>query len=207
LPAAYDVPLLELLIVDPYYLFVSWEIPPAQLEQARAALGDKGFNRRQLELRLRGADGAGVLSRQALYGEIGRWFVRHDLTGRAITAELGFCADEQYYALNQAGPVDLPRDFIIEPEQFDELEVRYGSGSGGELVLEGLRRKENEPWPDVQLPAPRISELIDLEEAAAGAGGAMPSSPAAGLPASPGLGGGFSRPPAGAGEAQSDGAT
>ena len=39
LPERYGIPLLELLVVDTAYLFVSWEITPEQLAQAQSAMG------------------------------------------------------------------------------------------------------------------------------------------------------------------------
>jgi hypothetical protein len=184
LPSAYGVPLLELLIVDPYFLFVSWEIPPSQLEQAAAELGAPGFEARQLELRvLAGADGE-VLARQRLYGETGRWFLRHGLAGRAIFALLGFNAGGRYCELNRTGVIQVPRDFMIEPAEYDELHVRYGSKPDGALVLEGLSRKSGASWPELDLPAPSLAELVDIEDLSV-SGGAMPSSPGAGMPTSP----------------------
>ena len=52
LPDTYGIPLLELLIVDTAYVFVSWEITPEQLQHARADIGEKSFEQRQLVLRL-----------------------------------------------------------------------------------------------------------------------------------------------------------
>lgn len=179
LPQDYGVPLLELLTVDPYYLFVSWEITSDQLEQARAVLGDAGFQHRQLELLLLDAGSSKLLARQTLYGEIGRWFIRHNLTGRVIAAKLEFTAGERHFVLNQAGPVSLPRDYIIEPERYDELHVRYGNGADGELVLEGRRHRRGKAWPDVSLPVPPITDLVDLAGGdASTAGGAFSPRPA-----------------------------
>lgn len=199
LPSAYGLPLLELLVVDPYYLFVSWEIPPDQLERAAAQLGADRFGARRLELRLVAGGGGEILARQSLYGEVGRWFFRHGLTGRLVDAVLGYCAGAEFCELNRTGPVSLPRDFIIEPEHYEELHVRYGNGADGALALEGITRESGAPWPEVQLPVPSLAELVDLEERAA-SGGALPSSLGAGLPTSASLTGGLNRPVTGNGK-------
>jgi len=180
LPQHYGLALLELLVVDPQYVFVSWEIPPAQLEQARSALGDAGFKQRQLELQLQDGDGV-VLASQQLYGEDGRWFFRHDLAGRLVRAELGYRSESRFHSLNAAGPVQLPRNFMIEPAQYDELRVHYGTGPTGELVLVGASSHADEPWPELSLPAPAAADL-------AGGSPDQPGDSISGMPSSGGLG-------------------
>jgi len=180
LPQSYGLALLELLVVDPHYLFVSWEIPSAQLAQARAALGEAGYPQRQLELRLQDAAGA-VLMGQRLYGEQGRWFIRHDLAGRLVRAELGFHGGLQFHSLNVTGPLQLPRNYIIEPAEYSELHVQYGSGPAGELRLAGTSSRPDLPWPELSLPAPVLAELTDAARERL-------DRLSSGMPTSPGLG-------------------
>jgi hypothetical protein len=188
LPQAYGIALLELLIVDPEYVFVSWEITAEQLDQTRENLGIRDFEQRRLIIRLRNADNDGeILTEQELYGETGRWFIRHNLAGRRVTAELGFRPAQGFIRLSAAGPVELPRDFVVEPRQFEELHVQYGMGPTGELVIEGVRKREQDAWPEINLPLPSTTELAvqhgsGVQEASRG----MPSSAEFGWPGSPG---------------------
>ena len=186
LPPAYGIPLLELLIVDTEYVFVSWEITASQLEQARAELGAAGFEQRQLVLRLSAANAGGnILAEQELYGEAGRWFLRHGQAGKLVTAELGYRHAHSFKQLQTAGPVELPRDTVIEPKQYDELRVRYGVGSTGELVIESTTKPQQATWPDVRLPQPSPQELAARRQpdSAAPVSG-MPGSAELGLPSS-----------------------
>jgi hypothetical protein len=179
LPQSYGVALLELLVVDPHFVFISWEIPEAQLAQARSALGEAGFGQRQLELRLRDLAGAVLLSQQ-LYGEIGRWFFRHDFAGQMVRAELGFSSGGQFHSLNAAGPLQLPRDYMIEPEQYNELRVHYRLGPDGGLELTEASSHAGEPWPALSLPAPVFDP--------AGGGPDRSAVVFSGMPSSTGLG-------------------
>jgi hypothetical protein len=160
LPDRYGIPLFELLIVDTSYLFVSWEITPEQLAQAQSAMGDEAFAQRRLLLRIAGeALPAEPQLTIELFGEQGRWFIEHGLTGRCIVAELGYDTAGAFYLLQATGPLSLPRDFVIEPASYDELRVRYGRGETGELTLLGIESHEDTSWPAVSLPGPRAADL------------------------------------------------
>ena len=76
LPEQYSTPLLEFLLVDPGYVFISWEITPDQIHEASMALGSAGFSRRRLRIRFHDGSPQGeVFQGQELYGETGRWFI------------------------------------------------------------------------------------------------------------------------------------
>lgn len=160
LPERYGIPLFELLIVDTSYLFVSWEITPTQLTQVQSAMGDEAFAGRRLLLRIADeTQPTEPLLRRELFGEQGRWFIQHGLTGRSIVAELGFDAAGAFHRLQATGPLSLPRNFVIEPTGYDELRVRYGRGKTGELTLLGIDSHMDADWPAVSLPGPRASDL------------------------------------------------
>ena len=200
LPDRYKVPLFELLVVDPEYLFVSWEIPESQLDQARGSLGQSAFDNRRLMVRLRDEDDhRRIAASLELYGEQGRWFFGHGLAGRWVTAELGFVSDDRFLHLNSAGPIFIPRNFIIEPGCFEELTVDYTLGTTGELVINDVGRVTDAPWPDplpplegMFPPAPGHTGPVRGTDADApglpgSRGPGLPSSPGPGLPTSPGL--------------------
>ena len=190
LPGHYNIPLFELLVVDPDYLFVSWEIPEDQLNQARESLGE--LSQRRLQVRLRAVDDGGRIHQsQELYGERGRWFFQHVLAGRWVTGELGFTCGGRFYLLNSAGPVCIPRNFTVEPGAFDELTVVYTTGATGELRISGIKRDADAPWPDKLPPGesyPQSARPGPHPHAPVGTPdetGGLPSSPGPGLPSSP----------------------
>ena len=70
LPERYGIPLLELLVVNTEYVFISWEITDDQLAQARESLGRDAYERRRLLLCLTDADSGAVASAHELHGEV-----------------------------------------------------------------------------------------------------------------------------------------
>ncbi len=159
LPEQYGVPLFELLVVDTDYVFVSWELPRQQLDQARDLLGESAFRNRRLKLRFHDAHDSGtVLIERELYGDIGRWFVRISQPGAAIMAQIGYAHGDTFHVFNTAGPLHIPRISLIEPASFEELEVAYGFGAHGRLMLLGTNTRVDLPWPGTLLPAPDAAE-------------------------------------------------
>jgi hypothetical protein len=159
LPERYAIPLFELLVVDADYVFVSWEISADQLASAAARLGDRGFRNRRLMIVFHEAveDMPRVLRRE-LYGETGRWFIRLSRPGGRVLARLGYASGNVFHVLHEAGPVDIPRADLREPAAFDELEVSYGCGQHGRLIMLGTSRTHNAPWPVPALPGPSPAE-------------------------------------------------
>lgn len=161
LPEHYGVPLFELLVVDTDYCYISWEITPHQLDAARSLLGEKAFRNRRLQVRFHddSVDGPILLERE-LYGEVGRWFVRLSQPGNIVVADLGYAHGGTFHAFNCAGPVYIPRVDIIEPQHFEELEVSYGYGLHGRLILLGISKREEAAWPKSILPLPGHAEYL-----------------------------------------------
>src|SRR5438105_1084051 len=61
LPQRYGIPLLELLVVDPQFIFISWEITQEQLDASRVALRED-FARRRLQVVLSEAQSGAELA-------------------------------------------------------------------------------------------------------------------------------------------------
>jgi hypothetical protein len=152
LPERYGIPLLELLVVDPYFIFVSWEIAEAQLEQARAIFG-ADFHNRRLRVLLFDVGTDAQLSARELYGEVGRWFIQLNHPGVWLRAELEYQTGSAALTLNSAGPVFIPRDAPVEPERWEELFVIYGRSEKGELRIESIER-DQPAWPRITLEMP-----------------------------------------------------
>ncbi|MDQ3022914.1 MAG: DUF4912 domain-containing protein, partial [bacterium] len=147
LPERYGVALLELLIVDPYFIFISWEITTGQLEGAHVQFG-AGFERRRLRVLLFDADSGSLLTARELFGDVGRWFIELNQPGRWLRAELQFQVDSSVMSLNTTGDVFLPRDEPVEPQQWDELFVTYSRSEKGELRINAMER-EQPGWPQI----------------------------------------------------------
>ena len=149
LPELYGIPLLNLMVVDTEFVFISWEITSQQMTEARNAFGTEMFGSRKLMIRLHSADDdARPSTNHELYGETGRWFIRHELAGHEVYAELGFNCGERFFKLIATGNVPLPRNFIIEPEQYEEMHVEYGTGATGNLQLKSVTINPRDDWAD-----------------------------------------------------------
>jgi hypothetical protein len=150
LPERYGIPLLELLVVDAHFIFISWEVTTAQLDQARQLFGD-AFDIRRLQVTLTDSETGTPLGQRELYGDIGRWFIQLSQPGIWLRATLHFRHLELEMQLGEAGPVFIPRDTPLEPERWEELLVTYARSEKGELRLDSI-----EPGTSAQ---PRLSGL------------------------------------------------
>lgn len=138
LPSSYGHEQFELLLVDPEFIFICWELTPAALDEARVKLGPAAWELRHLELRIYSTGpGSTLLSRRELYGEQGRWFIRFSQPGELIRAELGFAVEGHFHSLLGAGPLCLPRTEPVDGE-YIELLVSYGSAPDGQLTIDSV---------------------------------------------------------------------
>lgn len=171
LPEVYGRPLFEVLLVDPRYLFISWEVTTGQMQELQARLPSEQYQARKLVVKfmLDGPNGETV-NVSELYGEAGRWFIELGRPGANIYASLGYEAGAKYYEFNCAGPLAIPRDTPVEPTEYQELRVAYGLGQHGELVLLGLRHKSAASWPDITLPPGPYESVLPPQPGAAVAG-------------------------------------
>jgi hypothetical protein len=151
LPDRYGLPLLELLIVDPYFVFISWEITSQQLEDAQQWLG-RGFDGRRLMVALSDAESATLITQRELYGDIGRWFVELNSPGVWLSSRLYFTSETGDFDLIQAGPAFVPRDTPVEPQRWEELQVTYAQSEKGELRLVATEAQATETPPFADLP-------------------------------------------------------
>ncbi|MCC7476875.1 DUF4912 domain-containing protein [bacterium] len=133
LPRHYGLGLFEFLVVDPDFVFVSWELSEQQLAEARTSIGEEQWPQRRLVLRLLDAAQQQECARRELYGESGRWFVEAARPGAWLLAELGFEHGAGWHLLGSAGPLLLPRISPVDGE-FRELHVSYGAAPDGHLT-------------------------------------------------------------------------
>jgi hypothetical protein len=151
LPEAYGVLRFELLVVDPEWAFVIWEVPLTAIEDGATLL-----------LRfLEAGSPNSALAGFNLYGGNGRWFVHAALPGRTVDAVLGWAVGMHFCELARRGPIHLPRNFTVDAEHFDELSVDYERGPGGQLLLRAAYRQQTLPWPAQLGPAAYPSQALD----------------------------------------------
>ena len=187
LPERYGTPQLEVLVVDPEYLFLSWEITGSQLDDSRRSLGSQLFDARRLVAIVENKSG-NPLAEYELYGELGRWFIRHTLFGERIRLKLLYKAGVEQVELYATGFLELPRISPVEPDYYQEIEVIYGIGIKGQLILRGFMEDKTAAWPKVSLKLPaELFTYLREEHDARVHGFGNPSSPTgAWLPSSPG---------------------
>lgn len=112
-PESYGITRVRLLIKDPEWLFVHWDVDPATMQALRAELGERVLALTRLTLRVADADNGG--SQTILLPPGSRsWYVRADAGHpRAYKAELGltlpsgdfrFLAESNTVATPRVGP-------------------------------------------------------------------------------------------------------
>lgn len=184
LPGQYGMLRFELLVVDPEWAFAAWEVP-----------GPSGG---VLQLRFYTADGTGpALSGFNLYGEQGRWFLHAALPGQRVEAALGWADGALFHELSRRGPIEFPRNFTVDAEHFEELQVEYERGPYGQLHLKMLQREQPQAWParlpGAAYPSQPLDWLDDGWTHGNGPGASPPGRRARGIGSSAGTSGQLAR--------------
>lgn len=152
LQGLHGMPLFEFAVVDPEWIFLSWEITPAQREAARLAYGDEWFSHRRLSVVFQCVSDSSTLGRMDLFGDEGRWFHRLNAPGALVLARLGFEHRQSRYELASAGPLQIPRLTPLEPEAYRELSVAYAVDLTGRLSIAAVRARGACLWLARELP-------------------------------------------------------
>jgi Domain of unknown function (DUF4912) len=139
--------LFEFVVVDPGWVFLSWEITAEQREAARRAYGDEWYEARRLNVLFQNAGDSTTISRAALYGDAGRWFEHLNAPGALVVARLGFECRGARYELSTAGPLQIPRLRPIEPHRFTEMQVAYAVDISGRLSIAATRDRQSAESP------------------------------------------------------------
>jgi hypothetical protein len=108
-PESYGVNRIRLLVKDPEWLFVHWDVDPGSLSELRGAVGERTVALSKLTLRI--ADpGNGGMSVVLLPPGVRSWYVRADSTRRAYRAELGLTLPSgEFRRLAESNTVVTPR--------------------------------------------------------------------------------------------------
>lgn len=108
-PESYGVNRIRLLVKDPDWLFVHWDVAPASLSELRDSVGERTVALSKLTLRI--ADpGNGGMSVVLLPPGVRSWYVRADSTRRAYKAELGLTLPSgEFRRLAESNTIVTPR--------------------------------------------------------------------------------------------------
>lgn len=108
-PESYGVNRIRLLVKDPDWLFVHWDVAPASLSDLRDSVGERTVALSKLTLRI--ADpGNGGMSVVLLPPGVRSWYVRADSTRRAYKAELGLTLPSgEFRLLAESNTIVTPR--------------------------------------------------------------------------------------------------
>jgi len=108
-PETYGVNRIRLLVKDPEWLFVHWDVDPASLAELRASAGERAVALSKLTLRV-SDPGNGGMSVVLLPAGVRSWYVRADSTRRAYRAELGLTLPSgEFRGLAESNTVVTPR--------------------------------------------------------------------------------------------------
>jgi len=108
-PESYGVNRIRLLVKDPDWLFVHWDVAPSSISELRDAVGERTVALSKLTLRI--ADpGNGGMSVVLLPPGVRSWYVKADSTRRAYRAELGLTLPSgEFRRLAESNTIVTPR--------------------------------------------------------------------------------------------------
>jgi len=102
---------LVVMVRDPYWLHVYWELNPRSVERAQSALGQHWHATRPVLRLFRVAgDGAAELQREiAIHGGVSHWYVDVQTPPQQFRMEIGYLtANGQFYCLARSNTVTTP---------------------------------------------------------------------------------------------------
>jgi hypothetical protein len=175
-PETYGVNRIRLLVKDPEWLFVYWDVDPRSLDGFRAELGERAVAVSKLTLRIADPTSGGM-SVVLLPPGVRSWYVRADSRRRAYQAELGFTLPSgEFRRLAESNSVVTPR-VGPSPErarktllysQAQMIPRTAGIAVGDDEVRSASRNAP--PWsPDRKAPATVAEQAADGEKSPGGA--------------------------------------
>lgn len=149
-----------LLVRDPYWLQVTWEITPGSVKRAQTALGQHWHGAVPvLRIGRLADDGSVAGTRQVkVHGGVGHWYVDvSDPPGR-YRAELGYVdVAGEFYSLARSNEVQTPEVAVAEPNEHAWSEVGrnadrvfamsggYSEGGASQELRQGLEARLRRP--------------------------------------------------------------
>lgn len=151
---------LLLLVRDPYWLQVTWEITPASVKRAQTALGQHWHGATPvLRISRLGEDGAVAATRQVkVHGGVGHWYVDVTEPPSRYRSELGYVdVVGEFYSLARSNEVRTPEAAVSEPNEHAWSEVGrnadrvfalsggYSEGGASQELRQGLEDRLRRP--------------------------------------------------------------
>jgi hypothetical protein len=165
-PESYGINRIRLLVKDPDWLFVHWDVAPASLSELRDAVGERTVALSKLTLRI--ADpGNGGMSVVLLPPGVRSWYVRADATRRAYKAELGLTLPSgEFRRLAESNTIVTPRVgpsgerarrvLLYQQAQMIPTEIAFAVGAE-ELRSAEASSASSGPWsPERERQAPEV---------------------------------------------------
>jgi hypothetical protein len=169
-PAANGEPKRErivLMVRDPFWLHVHWELTKASVERARAALSENWHTARPI-LRLYEVDAGTTTNATArvvrdidIHGGVQNWYIDVNDPPQSFVVEIGYlCSDGRFHCITRSNSVTTPRpglsgatdenwaDVAANCEKIYAMSGGYSSEGGGELQQlfeERLKRPMGSP--------------------------------------------------------------
>ncbi len=172
-PESYGVTRIRLLVKDPEWIFVHWDVDSKTLAGLRAELGERTMALTRLTLRIADAEHGGGQTILLPPGARS-WYVRADAKGpRAYRAELGVTLPSGgFRALAASNTVVPPR--VGPSPDVARLKRRFARGSAKRVAADeasaaapiATSEAASEPWQ----PSPARTDAAQPEEPASGAG-------------------------------------
>jgi len=175
-PETYGVNRIRLLVKDPEWLFVHWDVDPRSVDGFRAELGERAVAVSKLTLRIADPTSGGM-SVVLLPPGVRSWYVQADSRRRAYRAELGFTLPSgEFRRLAESNTVVTPRvgpsperaRKVLLYSQAQMIPRTAGMAVGDDEVRSASSNAP--PWnPDGQAPASVGAHAADSEKSIGGA--------------------------------------
>jgi Domain of unknown function (DUF4912) len=140
-PESYGVNRIRLLVKDPEWLFVHWDVDPASVESLRKSLGERAMALSRMTLRVVDPTNGGSSDILLPPGARG-WYIRADVARRSYKAELGVTLPSgEFRRLAESNLVVTPR---VGPSR-ERATRRITFGQAARLPKEaGLGQRDEE---------------------------------------------------------------
>jgi hypothetical protein len=158
-PGSYGVNRVRILVKDPEWLFVYWDVDPRSRDALRAEVGDRALAVSKLTLRVADASNGGM-SVILLPPGARSWYVRADATPRAYRAEVGLTLPSgEFRSLASSNTAVTPR--VGPSSERARRVILYGEAqaippeAGRDAAAEELRSAAGKatPWSPASEPS------------------------------------------------------
>jgi hypothetical protein len=163
-PETYGVNRIRLLVKDPEWLFVHWDVDPGSMESLRKSLGERALALSRLTLRVLDPANGGSSDILLPPGARG-WYIRADVARRSYKAELGVTLPSgEFRRLAESNLVVTPR---VGPSR-ERANRRITFGQAGRLPQDAQVGQRDEELRSVSGAGPWQGTAVDGAASAPG---------------------------------------